>query len=174
MLIIHKPLPSELSEYYQTYLKYVSENNLLEALLNQKKDSEIFLSAIPENKEGYAYANDKWMLKEVVGHLCDTERILTYRALRISRNDQTPLPGFEENEYTLNSNYRIRSLANIADEFKAVGASTIKLFYNMSEEMFNRTGTANQTRVSVKAILFFIVAHERHHLNVIRERYLSS
>ena len=172
-MIILKPVPSELSDYYQTYLKYISEDDLLDALIKQKKTTQNFLRSIPDAKASFAYATGKWMLKEVVGHLCDTERILTYRALRFSRNDRTPLSGFDENAYTPNSNYKSRTLSNIAEENKAVGESTIALFTNMSEEMFDRKGLANQSEVSVKALLFFIVAHERHHLKVIQERYLS-
>src|SRR5258705_508154 len=113
------------------------------------------------------------MVTDVCGHLCDTERILSYRALRISRNDKTPMSGFEENEYTPNSNYKDRTLKNITEELLAVRAATILLFENMSEEMFNRKGIANDNEVSVRAILFFIVAHARHHMGVIKERYLK-
>ena len=172
MLTVKKPLPKELSSYYQTYLKYVPEDDLLNALIKQTEITRFFLATISEGKASSSYAEGKWLLKEVVGHLCDTERILSYRALRISRNDKTPLPGFEENEYTPNSNYKERSLSNIADEFSVVRASTIALFMNMNEEMYDRRGTSNNTDVGVRDILFFIVAHERHHMNVIKERYL--
>lgn len=173
MFSVRKPDPNELSKYYQNYLKYVPEDDLLEALVFQRAITVEFLKTIPESKAGYSYAEGKWMLKEVVGHLCDTERILSYRALRISRNDKTPLPGFEENDYTSNSNYIARYLENIAEELMTIRASTILLFKNMSEEMFDRKGNTNNSEVSVRALLFFIVSHERHHLEVIRERYLS-
>src|SRR5688572_1948755 len=101
---ISKPPSSDLSEYYQSYLRYVPEDDLLFALKEQKKVFEDFFGGVPSSKESLRYAEGKWMLKEVVGHLCDTERIFSYRALRIARNDQTPLHGFEENEYTPNSN----------------------------------------------------------------------
>jgi hypothetical protein len=173
MMSVRKPLASELSPYYQTYLKYVEEDDLLAALIKQTEITGKFLSTIPENQASSAYAEGKWLLKEVVGHLCDTERILAYRALRFSRNDKTPLPGFDENEYTLNANYKVRSLSNISDEFKAVRESSLVLFKNMSEEMYDRRGTSNNAAVGVRDLLFFIVAHERHHLHVMRERYLA-
>jgi hypothetical protein len=170
---ISKPSPSDLSKYYQSYLHYIPEDDLLQVLKEQKKVFEDFLGSVSPDKEIFRYAEGKWMLKEVVGHLCDTERILSYRALRISRNDKTPMSGFEENEYTPNSNYKDRTLKNIAEELLAVRSATILLFENMSEEMFDRKGIANNNEVSVRAILFFIVAHARHHMGVIKERYLK-
>jgi uncharacterized damage-inducible protein DinB len=172
-MYIHKPPASELSDYYKTYLKYVPEDDLLSVLSSQKSDMEKFFSSIPSAKESFQYAEGKWMLKEVAGHLCDTERILSYRALRIARNDKLPLQGFDENEYTLSANYKARSLSNILEEILAVRQATILLFRNMDEEMFNRTGTANDSKVSVRALLLFVVAHARHHMGVIQERYLK-
>jgi hypothetical protein len=170
---VSKPSLSDLSEYYQSYLHYVPEDDLLQALKEQKKVFEDFFGNIPSAKESFRYAEGKWMLKEVVGHLCDTERIFCYRALRISRNDKTPLPGFEENEYTPSSNYKDRALKNILEELLAVRAATILLFENMSEEMFDRKGIANDSNVTVRGILFITVAHARHHMKVISERYLA-
>ena len=172
-MTVRKPSPGELNSYYQTYLKYVEEDDLLDALIIQKETTQKFLASISEIKASSTYAEGKWLLKEVVGHLCDTERILSYRALRISRSDKTPLPGFDENEYTPNANYNTRTLENIADEFKSIRESSVTLFKNMSEEMYDRRGISNNTEVGVRDILFFIIAHERHHLHVIQERYLS-
>ena len=169
---ISRPIPSDLSNYYQSYLPYVPEDDLLKVLKEQKNVIENFTGSITVSEETHRYADGKWMVKEVIGHLCDTERILTYRALRISRNDKTPLHGFEENDYTPNSNYKDRSLKNIVEELLAVRNATILLFENMSEEMFDRKGIANHSDVTVRGILFFIVAHARHHMNVIKERYL--
>ncbi|SRR5258706_316523 len=170
---ISKPSLFDLSEYYQTYLHYVPEDDLLQALKEQKTLIENFVNGIPPARETFRYAEGKWMVKEVVGHLCDTERILSYRALRIARNDKTPMAGFDENHYTPNSNYKDRTLKNISEEFLAVRTATILLFENMSEEMFDRKGIANDIEITVRAILFFAVAHVRHHMNVIKERYLK-
>jgi hypothetical protein len=170
---ISKPSISDLSEYYQSYLHYVPEDDLLLVLKEQKKVFEDFLASVPSSKETFRYADGKWMLKEVVGHLCDTERILSYRALRVARNDKTPMSGFDENHYTPDSNYKDRSLKNISEELLAVRAATILLFENMSEEMFDRKGIANNNEVTARAILFFIAAHARHHMHVIKERYLK-
>ena len=172
-MIIQKPSASELSEYYKTYLKYVPEIELMSALIEQKSEIEKFFNAVPAVKETFQYAPGKWMLKEVAGHICDTERILSYRALRISRNDKLPLTGFDENEYTFQANYKSRSLNNITQELLAVRQATIFLFQNMSEEMPGRKGIANGNEVSVSGLLFFIIAHARHHMGVIQERYLK-
>jgi hypothetical protein len=172
-MVVRKPSPAELSDYYRTYLKYVPENDLLSSLKKQSDEMELFFSSVPGGMETMQYAEGKWMLKEVAGHLCDTERILAYRALRISRNDTIPLHGFDENNYTLDSNYKSRILKNILEEFIAVRKANILLFENMNEEMFDRKGVANDSEVSVRGLLFFIVAHARHHMGVIRERYLK-
>ncbi|MBK5286479.1 MAG: DinB family protein [Bacteroidia bacterium] len=170
---ISLPAQDSLSDYYKTYLKYVPEEDLLKCLVEQQSEINSFLSALPVEKESFQYAPGKWMLKEVVGHLCDTERILSYRALRFSRNDKLPLQGFDENEYTVHANYKSRNLKNITEELLVVRQSTILLFQNMNEEMLDRKGTANESEVTARAILFFIIAHARHHMKVIEERYLQ-
>jgi len=129
---ISLPSRDSLSDYYKTYLKYISEDDLFKCLIEQRTDLEKFLATISIEKESFQYASGKWMLKEVAGHLCDTERILSYRALRTARNDKLPLQGFDENEYTLQSNYKVRSLKNITEEFLAVRQSTILLFQNIT------------------------------------------
>ena len=171
-MIIHKPVPTQLSDYYKTYLKYIPEDDLLKCLVKQKSVIELFFNDVPPARESFQYADGKWMLKEVAGHVCDTERILGYRALRIARNDKLPLEGFDENEYMLQANYGTRSLKNITEELLAVRQSTILLFQNMDEQMPDRKGTANNNEATVSGLLFFIVAHARHHMKVIQERYL--
>jgi len=114
---IEIPKPEELSTYYQSYLKYVNPgDDLLELITKQKKETEDFLSAISEAQASSVYAPGKWQLREVVGHVCDTERIMCYRALRFSRKDETPLAGFDENTYIPGSNYSVRTLKNISEE----------------------------------------------------------
>ena len=171
--MIGLPKVEELSVYYQSYLKYVNEgDDLLELIRKQKKETEDFLSEIPENKAATAYAPGKWLLKEVVGHVCDTERILSYRALRIARKDKTPLAGFDENTYTPASNYNSRTLKNIAAELSTVREATISLIENFSQEMLDLKGIANGAEISVRANLYMIYVHQQHHMQVIRERYL--
>jgi hypothetical protein len=169
---IQLPNKENLPGYYQNYFQYITETDLYEALVKQKIETNNFLKTIPAEKEDFRYAPEKWMLKEVVGHVSDTERVLCYRAMRFSRNDSTVLSGFDENTYVPNSNFKNISLEEISEEKSAIRQSNILLFKNMNEEMLDRKGTANKMELSARALLFFIVAHERHHLKVIKERYL--
>jgi hypothetical protein len=170
---IAPPAFTDLNDYYQSYWKFLSEGDLLEALRKQTDVSFQMLSNLPAGAEDFRYSAGKWKIKEVAGHLCDTERILSYRALRISRNDQTPLAGFDENNYMVNSNFGSRTLDDIIQEKQAVRNATITLFNSLTPEMADRKGVANGVTVSPRIILYFILVHERHHLNVIKERYLK-
>jgi hypothetical protein len=172
-MTIKKPESSELNEYYRSYLKYVPEEDLLTTIENLPLESAAFLNGISEEESTLSYDVGKWQVREVLGHLCDTERILSYRALRFARKDETPIPGFEENDYVLNSNFRDRSWASLVEEKHVISNATIHFFRNLEPFMFNLSGPANNNRVSVRAILFFIIAHERHHLQVLKDRYLK-
>lgn len=168
------PKAEELSVYYRGYLKYADAGaDLVHLIRQQKMETAEFLASVSEERASKAYAPDKWLLKEVVGHICDTERILAYRALRIARNDKTPMAVFDENAYTPASNYHSRTLKNIGDELLTVRYSTISLIENFSPEMILRKGIASGQEVSVGAVIFFIYAHQQHHLNVIKEKYLT-
>ncbi|MBS1764062.1 MAG: DinB family protein [Bacteroidetes bacterium] len=167
------PLPENLSTYYRSYVRYMKEVDLLQALQNASDEIEFFLRSVPPEKENFIYAPGKWMLKEVIGHLCDTERILTYRALRFARNDKAPLQGFEENDYVANSNFKSRTLQSMGIEFLIIRESSIAFFNSLDETDFDRTGEANKSLVSVRDLLFFIITHQRHHFAIIKERYLS-
>ena len=174
MQTISPPSIQSLNEYYRTYWKYLNDTDILSALDKQLITTMEWLKTMPANIENFAYADGKWMVKEVIGHLCDTERILSYRALRFARNDHTELPGFDENSFMDESNFRDRSLNDISEEWKTVRAATISLFSSMTDEIADRTGNANGVEVSPRIILFFILVHERHHVEVIKERYLNA
>ena len=163
-----------LNDYYKTYWNLLNDTDLISALIEQGVNTMAELSSLPDGAERFAYAEGKWMIKEVIGHLCDTERILSYRALRFARNDKTSLQGFNENSFTSESNYRDRTLKDIREEWKTVRAATISLFSSMTDEIADRKGSANGVSVSPRVILYFILVHERHHLQVIRERYLTT
>ena len=168
---MNRPQPDEFAPFYATYIDTVSENALGE-LEYQVTSFPEFLKLIPDEKAYYAYAEGKWTIKEVVGHMIDSERIMAYRALRIARNDQTPLAGFEENEYVANANFNDRSLQSLAEEFAALRRSNVYLFKHFSEEEFSRMGTASDRPVSVRALLYITIGHLNHHRKVIEERYL--
>jgi len=167
------PLPENLSTYYRNYLRYMKEVDMLQALQNASDEIEFFLRSVPPEKENFAYVPGKWMLKEVIGHLCDTERILTYRALRFARNDKTPLAGFEENDYVAYSNLKSRTLQSIGIEYLIIRESSIAFFNSLDESDFDRVGEANNNKVTVRDLLYFIITHQRHHFAIIKERYLG-
>lgn len=168
-----RPSENEYASFYKTYIEKVPDGNIIAILTEQGKEARKFYQSIPEAIGNYSYQPDKWTIKEVLGHLCDTERIMAYRALAIARGEKTPLPGFNENEYTKNSNFNQRTVADISDEMLYIRASNIMLFSSFDDEILMRTGNANGNNVSVRALLYIISGHELHHLNVIKERYLK-
>jgi uncharacterized damage-inducible protein DinB len=169
-----RPEPSEFAPYYKNYIDLVKVDNPIKALEDQIIAMQAFLSEIPEERESYRYAEGKWSIKEIIGHLIDTERIFGYRALCIARKDKSSFPGYDENAYVAAANFDARSFYDLVHEFSIVRESHLALFKSFSLEAFSEMGIANQQPVSVRAILFIMAGHEIHHLKVIRERYLNS
>ena len=122
-------------------------------------------------KGDHAYAPGKWTVKEVIGHLCDAERVFAYRAMRFARADATELPGFDENAYVANANFRSRTMDDLLDEMFAVRAATLSLAKHLPESAMSNRGSANGSPVTVRALFYIIAGHERHHLGILRERY---
>lgn len=171
MIKISPPPVNELPEYYSSYRKYLKEEDLLSGL--EQQAAEIgFLLSVSDEHANYRYAEGKWMLKEVVGHLSDSERILAYRALCFSRNEPAPLIAFDEDAYMLNSNFKSRTLKDILQEKSTIRAATLSLFRSMDEVLLDRKGIANNISLTPRIIMYFILAHDRHHLAIIKERYL--
>jgi uncharacterized damage-inducible protein DinB len=168
---MNRPQADEFAPYYATYINTVSENVLGE-LEHQVTAFPAFLESIPEEKGYYAYAEGKWTVKQLVGHMIDTERIMAYRALRIARNDKTPLASFDENEYVANASFNNRSLESLSGEFAAVRIANIHFFKALSEEEYSRKGIASNNPVSVRALLYILVGHANHHRKILEERYL--
>lgn len=163
---------NEYAAYYAPYVNALGDVNLIEELEISLHDFIRFVQNIPMDKFDFRYAEDKWNIKEIIQHVIDTERIFAYRALRISRNDQTPLPGFDENDYVNNTQASNRSIQDLLTEFSAVRHSNLFLFKSLSEEQLKRIGTASNVAVSVRAIGFIMIGHQKHHLKVFEERYL--
>jgi hypothetical protein len=166
-----RPKTGEYAEYYEKYLTLVPEGNIIDILENQQKSMMGFFTTIDEERSNCRYAENKWSIKEVVGHLDDSERIFAYRALRISRNDLNPLPGFNENEFIAQSNYKNISFEKIVDEFFLLRASNILMFRGFADEMWLRKGTASNNPVTVRAIAYIMAGHTEHHINVLKEKY---
>ena len=169
--MIHKPAPSEFPEFYGRYINLVN-GDPLRLLESQVLTIQSLVSEIASDKEDYAYAEGKWTIREVIGHMTDCERIMAYRALRFSRNDQTELPGFEEDDYVAASNFNQRSLYDLAHELCVVRESNLAMVKSLTPEMLDRKGTANGKPISVRALVYVLAWHVAHHVGVIRERYL--
>jgi len=167
-----RPIAQTYPIYYEKYISLIKEDNVTDALKGNLENIKNSVSNIPLSKEDFAYAEGKWTVKQVVQHTIDTERILSYRALRFARNDsQQPLP-FDENSYAANSNVESKKLSEIMEEFNAVRLATISLYRSFSDEAILRMGNAASGQVSALAIGFFICGHTLHHFNVVKERYL--
>ena len=169
---MQRPEKTEFAPYYETYVSLVPETDIVSALRDQLAEFEEVYSAIAEEKASHAYAEGKWTIKEVAGHLNDCERIFAYRALRIGRGDRTPLAGFDQNPYVENGDFNRVSLADLIEEFRLLRRSSVLFFKNLPEEAWARAGTSSEAQVSVRALAFIMVGHVRHHTVILKERYL--
>jgi uncharacterized damage-inducible protein DinB len=170
---IRRPQPGEYDLYYDRYLAGVPDGDIFQLLERGIEKLAILFEELTEEQAGYRYAADKWSIKEVVVHLIDVERVFTYRALRFSRNDATPLPGFEQDDFVRESEAAGRTLRALMQEYRAVRAATLALFRGMSEAMLSRSGVANRTEMTVRAVPWILVGHERHHVEILKQRYLA-
>ena len=159
---------------YQTYIDAVKEEDLLIALKKSTKRGKALLGSISEKKSKYAYAEDKWTLKELLQHMIDAERVFVYRALRFARKDHTPLPGFDENTWAPNSRANERKWKEMLKEFMVLRESTIRFFESLGEDQLNQRGISNNNEINVIGIGFVCAGHLTHHLKIIRQRYLKS
>jgi hypothetical protein len=170
---IARPQQDEYIPYYHKYIALVPEGDLVETLRTQLGDTLALLRSIPEARASHRYAPGKWSIKEVVGHMADVERVMTYRALRIARGDTTPLPGFDENAWVPAANFDARTLASLAHELQEVRRATTAFFETLGPEAAARRGTTNNAAVSARALAYIVAGHERHHVAILRGRYLS-
>lgn len=162
----------EYNPYYEPYLIKTKDITLKEGLRNNRETVLSFLKSIPENKLEVRYAEGKWTIKEVLLHIIDTERIFSYRALRIARQDPTSLAGYDQDAYVSPSKANERSFKSLLDEYKAVRQASITLFDSFDDKMLLQKGTASHSVISVRALSFILIGHENHHCEIIRERYL--
>jgi hypothetical protein len=170
--IINKPLLGEFAPYFQKYTDLVPNETVLQTLADQLNEAMLIYKGMEESKINYRYAEGKWSIKELIIHILDTERIFVYRALRIARKDQTPLPGFEQDDYINHTNWEHYLFESVVNEYEIVRKHTLLFFNHMTEEMLQQTGISSENKLSVRAIPFILAGHERHHLNKIKSRYL--
>ena len=166
-----RPANNEYDPYYHRYISLVPEQDVLIALDQQLAETMILLRSLSEQHGAFRYERGKWSVKEVLGHLIDTERVMSYRALRIARGDRTALEGFEQDDYVKNGAFDNRSVANLGREFEQVRRATISLFRNLEPEAWERRGIANKVEVSVRALAYIIAGHELHHKALLKDRY---
>lgn len=158
--------------FYKTYTDVLGEVELMKCMRNQLDNFPMFLESIPEEKFTYAYAEGKWTIAEAIHHIIDTERVFQYRALRFSRGDKTSLSGFDQDVFVAGGNANKRSKSSLIKEYQTVRQSTLALFQDFDDNILKQKGTASNLEWSVGALGFVICGHQKHHRNVIRERYL--
>jgi hypothetical protein len=172
-LVIGRPNPGEYAPYYDRYISLVPGSDILDTLDAQRRETMLLLCGREESDGDYRYGPDKWTAKEVLGHICDTERVFAYRALRISRGDRTPIEGFEQDDYVRNGPFAQRPFSELVEDYIAVRRAALTLFRNLDEAAWMRRGVANNNEVSVRAIAYTIAGHELHHRRILDEKYFA-
>lgn len=167
-----RPDSADYDPWYARYIELVPEDDVLGALESQSSETQRMLSAIDEPRAAFRYAPEKWSIKQVIGHLTDAERVFGSRIHAISRGEQQSLPGFDENAYVANGGFDAWKIGDLAEHYALSRRANIVLLRNLAPEAWDLRGTANNSPVSVRAIAFILVGHERHHGRVLREKYL--
>jgi uncharacterized damage-inducible protein DinB len=165
---------TEYAPYFERYmqLSVLKDKTIIESLESAQDEFESVLRNLPDKKHSYSYASGKWTLKELIQHIIDTERVFCYRALSFARNDQTPLPGFDQDVFVDNATTIERDYYDLLDEMKVLRKSSIQLFKSFSKEALLRIGVASNNKMSVRALGYLFSGHQIHHINIVKERYL--
>jgi uncharacterized damage-inducible protein DinB len=169
-----RPEIGEYDPYYSSYVNLVQDGEIVEILYEQIKETSNLLKDITDQQALFRYAPNKWSLKEVIGHMADTERIMSYRLLCIARGETVSLPGYDDMGYVQNATFNSESIQDLLDNFTAVRCSTVHLVKSMDQDVWIRRGSANGSEVTVRAIVSIIAGHELHHRQIIKKRYLNS
>jgi len=171
---VKRPEPTEYADFYANYISQVPGSDALSVLEAQRVQMLQLFAGRSERDGSFRYAPGKWTVKEVLGHITDAERIFTYRALRIGRGDQTPLPSFEQDDFVKNGEFGKRTLSGLVEEFAAVRGASLALFRSFQEEAWPRRGVASQKEVTVRALAFITAGHQIHHRAILEERYFPA
>jgi len=167
-----RPVKGDYGEYYQPYIDLVKGDDIFRILVEQNLESQNVLNSFSENKGNYRYAEGKWTVKEVIGHLMDVERVFAYRALCIARGETKPLPGMDQNIYAANGYFNKRQLIDLNYEYRLLRESNILLYGGLDKSVLQNRGNASGYEVTVLALMFMTAGHEKHHLNVLTKRYM--
>jgi DinB superfamily len=171
---VERPKPGEYKPYFDRYISLIPGSDILGTLEKQLSKTVALLAGRGEKEGSLRYAPDKWTVKEMVGHMIDTERIMAYRALRIARGDRTPLPGFEQDDFVRGGPFADLRLTDLVEEFRGVRATTLALFRHVRVGDWTRRGTVDGHEISVRALAYIIAGHELHHRHILEERYFAS
>ncbi|HJQ21923.1 MAG TPA: DinB family protein [Gemmatimonadaceae bacterium] len=166
-----RPADNEYAPFYAGYVAGVPDDDLMDVLQRHGREAATLLRHVSDERSRHRYAEGKWTIREVTGHLSDSERVFTYRALTFARADATALPSFDEVAWGAASNADQRPMHDLVGEMEAVRAATIALFRGFSNVEWERWGTASGKKITVRALAYIVAGHERHHLNVLRDRY---
>ena len=170
-MTIEKPAAGDYAPFYQKYLDAAAAVESATDLLNQQADVLAYMATWPEAKAGHRYAEGKWTVAQVIGHMSDTERVFSYRLLRIARGDATALAGFDENAYQVHAGFDGRSVASVVGELRAVRQASVALVRTLDQAALNRAGTASDNRVTARALVWLMAGHFAHHTAILKERY---
>lgn len=171
--MFERPERSEYADYYGLYIGRVPEGDVRELMASEIESTLELLRGVPAERETYRYAEGKWSVREVVGHMIDVERVFAYRALAFARQDPAPIPGMEQDRWALASNAGRRPLGELADELELTRRAHVALFRSFDDEMALATGVASGFRFSVRSLAYCLVGHDIHHREVLAERYLG-
>jgi hypothetical protein len=166
-----RPGKNDFDPYYEGYINLVHGEDINKILITQSFETQEVLNSFPKSMGDFSYEPAKWTVKEVIGHLIDTERVMAYRAMCIARNEKQPLPGFDQDEYVKAGNFNKRDLFDLIYEFRLLRESNILLAKGFDNELMKKRGIANKKEVTVLALFYIIAGHEKHHMNVLLERY---
>lgn len=173
LMTTQRPTPEEYFAYYGRYISLVPEGDVVEILAGQINETLALLAPLTEAQASFRYAAGKWSVKQVVGHMIDVERIFAFRALAISRGEQQPLPGFEQDDYVNQADFDHRALADLLDEFTHLRHANVLMFRAMPPEAWGRVGVASGNKISVRALAYIMAGHELYHRAILAERYLA-
>ncbi|MGG1575467.1 DinB family protein [Fictibacillus sp. NRS-1165] len=169
-----KPKTNEYDSYYVNYIAALPDQDIVNLLEEQAEETVQTVQDLTEQQALFKYGPEKWSIKEVIGHLTDTEQIMAFRLLSIARGEKGILPGFDENAYVQHAFFDRQPLSDLIQQFQNVRQSTKLLIKSMEEEPWTRSGNANGSDVTVRAIAYIIAGHEKHHLGILKERYFGS
>ena len=165
------PQPTEYNDFYEQYIKLVTAPNVIQELIQQGQGTYALIRQLDKEQASHRYEEGKWSVREVIGHLIDTERVMTYRALCIARGEQQSLPGFDQDDYVSEANFNERSLQSLSAEYDAQRNANVSLLSSLDTDQISKVGLANGSKVSVRALAYIIAGHEQHHLSVLKEKY---